>query len=146
MRHTHRLGLTFLLLASACSDCIEPPAAPKLEGRYVLETVNGFPLPAVIATVPPEIIRLTRGVVVLLEGGSFIDTTLIEVDASPFGGRFTDTTVAGGSYTLTDSIVQVVREDGTYSMTWRGDHLERFVDRSRTSATLLDLTLIYRRQ
>lgn len=114
------------LLGVACSDAVLP-APPRLDGRYELEQVNDASLPVVIAVVPPEIIRLTRAVVVIFPDSTFTDTTTITYDRSPFGGLETETQVRGGRW-----------DPKEYQ--WRGDTLVRYEDRR---LPLLPLTLKY---
>lgn len=128
-------GVLACLLGVGCADAVLP-VTPSVPGRYVLETVNGGQLPALIAMVPPEAIRLSRGVLLLREDGSFLDTTIVTHDAQPFGGFSADTSVTTGGWTASDSTVTANER----TFIWRGDELEQFVPRL---LPLGDLTLRY---
>jgi hypothetical protein len=120
------LRVLYCLLGVGCADAVQP-RAPVLPGRYELEQVNDASLPVVIAVVPPEVIRLTRAVVVIRADSTFSDTTTITYDRSPFGGVETETQVSHGRWTPEE-------------YEWRGDTLVRHEDRR---LPLLPLTLKY---
>ena len=131
MCHVPGVRFVFLiacLLGVGCADAVLP-TPPSLEGRYELEQVNDASLPVVIAVVPPEVIRLTRAVVVIRADSTFTDTTVIAYDRSPFGGVETETQVREGRWTPEE-------------YEWRGDTLVRVEHRA---LPLLDLTLRYAR-
>jgi hypothetical protein len=114
------------VLGVACSDAVLP-ISPTIHGRYELEQVNDASLPVVIAVIPPEVIRLTRAVVVIREDSTFSDTTTITYDRSPFGGVDTETSVRDGRWTPDE-------------YQWRGDTLVRYEERR---LPMMPLTLRY---
>lgn len=94
-----------------------------------MSTINGGACPCLIAMVPPDVIRLTRAVVVIRADSTFSDTTVITYDRSPFGGVETETQVREGRWTPDE-------------YEWRGDTLVRYEDRR---LPLMPLTLRYAR-
>jgi hypothetical protein len=129
MCHRGRVRILYcaVLLGVGCADAVQPRG---IQGRYVLETVNGDAAPWVIAVVPPEVVRLTSGVIHLRADSTFTDTTVIEYDAQPFGGIETETQVRNGTWPADESFAR------------DGDTIER-VEKRRLP--LMDLTLRYRR-
>ena len=134
------LRILSAIALTACSGVIAPPA-PTIPGRYELETVNGGRLPAVLAVVPPEVIRLRRASIVLFQDSTFVDSQFVESDRTPFGPVTVDTIVFDGTYRVDGCCtVTMVRSNGAVvTVAWDDAKLIRFLKRDPA-----DLVLVYR--
>ncbi len=103
MRALARLLMVAAVLAAACGDKGTDPQS-SIAGRYVLQTVDGAPLPAVMDETIP--LSLTAASITLTDGGQF---SLSETVRLGEGSEAVDMTVTGnGTYT---------RSGGTITMT-----------------------------
>jgi len=90
-----------VLLAIACGDSTSPSAS--VAGTWTLQTVNGAPLPFVIAQVGADKIELTSDVITANSNGSFTQMTTVKTTES--GQVTTESIPDAGTYTQNGTAV-----------------------------------------
>lgn len=104
MRATIRTAITpILLLLASCSNAVGPEASHV--GLYSLHTVNGAPLPFIIAQLGDERVEVSAGHIILNVDGTFTDHTTFQIVEA--AGARREETVRSGTYTTNGSVVQL---------------------------------------
>lgn len=121
------LAATILALAAACGgDASQRPLV--VPGTYVLQTVNGAPLPYVVQPSGPKV-ELTSDQFVLATGGTFTNHTVVRttngssVTTDPFdeAGTWTASgTTVNLKYTDGTIVTGALTTDGTLTLTGSG--------------------------
>ncbi|HEU5218468.1 MAG TPA: hypothetical protein VFU23_07405 [Gemmatimonadales bacterium] len=114
------LAAVAAVTVAGCSDTTASTGAEALVGVYILQTVDGQPLPAIVDQSGADMLEVVSGSVSLHTGLTFDDTTVLRFTIS--GEVSTETDAATGNFTLSGRTVQFTPSDnsGVYTMTWDG--------------------------
>jgi hypothetical protein len=111
MKRLSRVLLGLTLVAVACSGDSTSPAANSIAGGYVLQSVNGDPLPFIVVQIGADKIEVLNETVTLSDGGTFTQQGSIRVTES--GTVETDTYAEAGTYTRSGTALNLVFSDGS---------------------------------
>ena len=129
-----------LLLVGACASAPRQPAAartPDVVGVYVVEQVNGAPLPARLRAYPQGHTELVSGGLDLRPDGTFVETGAVRLAVGPVAN--TQTHTAAGRYTVAGPRVVMTYSQGGRSVTATAEG-------KRLTVTTESLTITYARQ
>jgi hypothetical protein len=101
--------LAAIITLVGCSRPTEPTA--NLSGEYQLASINGRGLPQVTASIPPEVVQVISGRVVLRSDSTFMDETRWQtVVSSPVASITEHVDTLAGTFSMTDSSITMVRQ------------------------------------
>lgn len=145
---THML-LAIVIAAISCADPTVP--VPTLTGTYHLVSVNGRPLPAVVASIPPEVVQVTGGEITLAGDGTYTAVSRWRiVTGPPINTVVDDSSASRGTYTLRDSTLTLsVLEPSNAPRVLTihaGGVLTEFFRRSELGGPYRDVTYRYERR
>lgn len=96
-------ALALVVALTACGDKSAEPLVTPLEGTWALHSINGAPLPFVIARSGTDKMELTGDVFTVGRGGRFTQVTTMVTTIN--GQATTQVTPDAGNYTLTGNAV-----------------------------------------
>lgn len=113
-------GVITLPLGACDPKSTSSADASAAVGLYTLQTIDGLPLPAVVARQGSDSAQITQGSVTLDASTAFADITTLRVTQS--GTVTTQDDGTSGTWTLAGRNVQFAPNDGSasYLMVWDG--------------------------
>jgi hypothetical protein len=96
-------ALALVVALTACGDKSSEPIVASLEGTWALHSINGTPLPFVVAQSGADKMELTGDVFTVAAGGRFTQVTTMRTTIN--GQTTTQVTPDAGNYTLTGNAV-----------------------------------------
>jgi hypothetical protein len=113
------LVLSFVLAACGSDSSTEPSS---IVGTWTLQTINGSPLPFVVAQSGSDKEEVLSEVVTLSAGGTFTESSTLRLTVS--GTVTTQSFPETGTYTVSGSTLTLRSSDGsTGTATWSGNTL-----------------------
>jgi hypothetical protein len=115
------LALFAVALITACGSDASTAPQPTIAGTWTLQTINGSPLPFIVAQTGTNKVELVSDVVVISGTGSFTETSSVRTTTN--GVATTQSVADAGSYTLNGTAVTLhFNSDGsTATGSWSGN-------------------------